>query len=124
MDIVPTICDLARIAPLPLAHGKSLLPFLRGKESLADRAIVSDVPNNVGKAVCTAQCKLITYANDPNDMLFDMQTDPLETRNLVHDPSHAGTVKELRSHLLEWSGHWCRRTASIATAMLGGAVLE
>ena len=102
LDIVPTICDLAGIAAPPLIRGKTLLPLLRGQDSFGDRAVICDVPGNIGRAVRTSRYKLITYANDPNDMLFDMQSDPFETNNLLHDSDHARVVHDLRARLLEW----------------------
>jgi hypothetical protein len=34
--------------------------------------------------------------------LFDMVDDPLETRNLWHDPAYAGTRREMTERLLNW----------------------
>src|SRR5260221_14519512 len=35
------------------------------------------------------------------DELYDLQKDPLESRNLIDDPRVAATVKEMREHLFD-----------------------
>src|SRR5258708_34374245 len=35
------------------------------------------------------------------DELYDMQEDPMESRNLIDDPRVAATVKEMREHLFD-----------------------
>jgi N-acetylglucosamine-6-sulfatase len=35
------------------------------------------------------------------DELYDMQEDPLESRNLISDPRYAATVKEMRDRLFD-----------------------
>jgi arylsulfatase A-like enzyme len=42
------------------------------------------------------------YAEDPNALLFDLETDPWETRNLIDDSSHAEIVDEHRRILRDW----------------------
>jgi len=38
----------------------------------------------------------------PAEELYDLATDPHETRNLVHDPRHAQALGEMRTHLSRW----------------------
>jgi choline-sulfatase len=101
LDIVPTLCELAGIPAPPLMRGQSLLRAIDGTAT-ADRAVICDIPGNIGKVVRTAKYNYITYANDPVDMLFDMQSDPLEMHNLVADAAHADTLAQLRGSLREW----------------------
>jgi arylsulfatase A-like enzyme len=42
------------------------------------------------------------YTEDPNALLFDMELDPWETKNLIDDPSHAEIVNEHRQLLRDW----------------------
>ena len=35
-------------------------------------------------------------------LLFDLETDPAETRNLADDPAHAATALEIARRLLSW----------------------
>ncbi len=38
----------------------------------------------------------------PSEELYDLHTDPHETRNLVHDPAHAQALGEMRVRLARW----------------------
>jgi arylsulfatase A-like enzyme len=73
------------------------------------------VPAHYG--VRTATHKLICYYNDPLGQpganepadpveweLFDLGADPLETTNLIDDPSYVGVVAELRVELARLQG--------------------
>ncbi|PAW72475.1 MAG: acetylglucosamine-6-sulfatase [Pedosphaera sp. Tous-C6FEB] len=53
-------------------------------------------------AVRTDRWKYIRYHGiwDVNE-LYDLAADPDETRNLIHDPAHAATVKQLNARLFE-----------------------
>jgi hypothetical protein len=44
----------------------------------------------------------VTYEGDPIEQLFDMQSDPGETKNLVGDAKHADTVAAHRQLLRHW----------------------
>ena len=41
------------------------------------------------------------WVDEKEEFLFDLQTDPYEMTNLVADPAHAGTVQEMRMHMLD-----------------------
>jgi hypothetical protein len=36
------------------------------------------------------------------EVLFDLEKDPLETRNAIDDPAHAGAVAAFREDLRRW----------------------
>jgi hypothetical protein len=48
--------------------------------------------------------------------LYDLRSDPCETRNLYSDPSYEQTVVECRRLLLEWLIR-CRRTVTTQVTM-------
>jgi choline-sulfatase len=50
--------------------------------------------------------------DDADGNLFDLTEDPLERRNLWHDPAHAATLGALRSHLEDWFGSLDRPPAT------------
>jgi hypothetical protein len=47
-----------------------------------------------------------TYARwkdcDGRRILYDLQEDPLEMQNLIHDPAYAGLAERLEARLQEW----------------------
>lgn len=104
VDLAPTMLDLAGI-PVPAAmQGRSLKPLLEGKvpedwrtEYFYEHHSVKDrIPPS--EAVRTQRWKYIRWM-EPNPLveeLYDLESDPLEERNLIADPEHAATLKELR----------------------------
>jgi arylsulfatase A-like enzyme len=120
IDLAPTFLDLAGV-PVPKdMHGKSWKPLLAKEaprtpfresflyEYFRENGPKKDPPNpSVGgyntptmTAVRTATHKLLKYRGKPEwSELFDLATDPFETKNLYADPKHAETRAKLeREH--------------------------
>jgi choline-sulfatase len=102
MDILPTICEYAGVAAPANVRGTGLRRVLEGGAAAGGEFCVSEVLSDLGRMIRTPEYKLITYKDDPVSQLFDMRTDPGEMRNLIDDPQHADTVKELRGMLRSW----------------------
>ncbi len=102
LDLVPTLCDYAGIAPPPKMRGKSLRPLLEGKKTDWRPYIVVEVPANSGRVLRTPRYKYISFYNDPADLLFDMREDPGETKNLAASPAHRAVLEEHKRLLSEW----------------------
>ena len=100
VDIVPTLCDYAGIKQPPLMRGRSLRPLMEGKPRTNDGFIVTEIPVNVGRVLRTERYKYVTYADDPIEQLYDMQSDPGETRNLAQ--SHGQALSAHKKLLREW----------------------
>jgi arylsulfatase A-like enzyme len=90
MDIVPTLCDLAGVAPPKYMHGSSLRPVLESTDGeFRDSAFAELAPamkdkSLRGRAVRTERFKYIGFCWGKNpEMLFDLHADPGETRNLA-----------------------------------------
>jgi len=118
IDLVPTLIDLLD-EPVPAGlHGTSRAGLLRGQ---ADARLEEDVlihwnpgPNTqvhdssplaVAKAestrtIITPEGWRFTHCPDSGaHELFHLREDPLETRNLAHDPAFSETMKDLRARL-------------------------
>jgi len=102
MDITPTICAYAGVAAPPKVRGYSLRGVLEDGAAPGGEFCVSEVQANLGRMVRTPDYKLITYTDDPGSQLFDMRSDPGETRNLIDEPAQADTVRSLRALLSGW----------------------
>jgi choline-sulfatase len=100
-DVVPTVCDYAGVPAPSHMRGRSLRPLLEGDSGPWRDFVVAET-SVTGRMVRTRNYKYIAYKDDPVDQLFDMQSDPWETRNLASDPAHAGSVREHRRLLAEW----------------------
>ena len=102
VDIMPTICDLAGIKSPKHMRGISMKPWLQGSSTSTRDFVVTELPSNRARMLRIKDYKYITYADDPVDMLFNMKTDPGETRNLATDTSHASILSDLKKTLLAW----------------------
>jgi arylsulfatase A-like enzyme len=101
LDIAPTLCDFAGIEPPPSVRGRSLRPLVEGRHAEWREFVVSE-SNITGRLVRTPEWKLITYAGETPDLLFDMRQDPWEKQNLAGEPQHADTVADLKARLGDW----------------------
>jgi len=103
-DLAPTFLDLAGI-PVP-AHmqGKSMLPLAKSADPAFRKEWYYEYfewPNPEAvrphRGIRTERYKLIHYAQDNDFELYDLKTDPGETKNLYGTPEAAAVQK----HLLE-----------------------
>jgi arylsulfatase A-like enzyme len=102
-DLFPTICDLTGL-PIPKSvEGKSLSPVLKNPKSKV-RDSVFFAYRHVQRGVRTDRWKLIRYGVNgvQTTQLFDIQSDPLEMKNLAEEPAHAAQVREMTALLKRW----------------------
>jgi arylsulfatase A-like enzyme len=95
-DIAPTILDLTEISVPPWMDGRSLLPLIENKP-FEPRPVFSmqlqanhsfEDPITKGTiAVWEGDYKLIYYLDDNEGLLFNLQTDPDETKNIFQEKS-------------------------------------
>lgn len=96
LDVAPTLTALAGAVPLD-CDGMDLSPALRGGS--LDRGPVPleyAAEGSVAPLVCLrdGRFKLILCEADP-PLLYDVETDPAELRDLAGDPDHAETLARL-----------------------------
>ncbi|MBI5768376.1 MAG: sulfatase-like hydrolase/transferase [Verrucomicrobia bacterium] len=100
-DIFPTLCDLTGIAPPAGVFGESVRPLWEGKkEKLRDTVFLPYI--QVQRAVRDERWKLICYPKLGYSQLFDLETDPNETRSVYDDPANAAHITRLRAALVAW----------------------
>jgi len=102
LDITPSLCDYAGIKPPKNMRGRSLRPILEGKSVPAKNFIVTEVSSNTGRMVRTPSFKYIVYKDDSVEQLFDMRTDPGETKNLAESSRYTLILAEHRKMLRDW----------------------
>ncbi|MEX1094711.1 MAG: sulfatase-like hydrolase/transferase [Planctomycetales bacterium] len=113
IDFLPTILEICEV-PIPPGtetDGASFLPLMTGKAAEWRKAAFFEF--GWARSVRTARWKYIAI-RDPRgnastkqtgvyggaaDLLFDLQADPSEKKNLFEDPAHAGIVKEMQGLL-------------------------
>ena len=94
-----TTCELAGIPTPESVQFRSLFPLLRG-----GRPVYEDVFSyyiNYQRMVRTKTHKLIVYPQAKRVQLFNVETDPWETRDLSEDPGSAEIKRALSRRLME-----------------------
>lgn len=115
VDFTPSILELCGAEPLNAIHGRSWVQTIRDPESSPGRDAFVYMYNyekqfpytpNV-RAIRTDRWKLVRYPHGDGTPdrhvadLFDLQSDPDETTNLIHDPAHESLVVELDRRMSE-----------------------
>ncbi|HVG08234.1 MAG TPA: sulfatase-like hydrolase/transferase [Thermoanaerobaculia bacterium] len=111
IDMLPTVLDLAGLKPAPDAQGKSLRRLLEGDKVGGTRWAYafaeSGYAENYQRSITTERYKLI-WVPDLDDRrimrgreieLYDLETDPGETRNLVDERPKVAALLENRLRL-------------------------
>jgi arylsulfatase A-like enzyme len=100
-DIFPTLCDLTGLTPPAGVFGESVRPLWTGaKPALRDTVFLPYI--QVQRAVRDERWKLIRYPKLGYSQLFDLQTDPNETRSVYDDPAHAAHIARLTTAMKFW----------------------
>jgi arylsulfatase A-like enzyme len=93
-----TTCDLAGISIPKHVEFSSLAPMLHGDKQPVNDAVFSYY-KDFQRMVRTKRHKLIVYPQIQRVQLFDMEKDPWEMHDLVHEPSMQRTKAELLQRL-------------------------
>jgi N-acetylglucosamine-6-sulfatase len=109
LDIAPTILEAAGLVPPEGLDGRSILGLAQGRTEgwrtslLYEYYWERNFPHTPTQhALRTDRYKYIHYHGIwDTDELYDLQADPLETRNLIRDPAHKETVARLNKELFD-----------------------
>lgn len=107
LDITPTLLDLAGVPVPEHMQGRSLMPWVRG-EGEAERGEVfcehlwdhPDIPQT--ECLRADGWKYIRYPQHPEfEELYELTSDPHESRNLAGDPARGGILNDYRQRCRE-----------------------
>ena len=102
LDLLPTLCDYAGIAPPSGLLGASVKPIAAHRPAGSWRDHVA-VESQNGRMVRTARHKYVIYDSGANrEQLFDLKEDPGEMRNLVQEPAQGAVLGHCRGLLCKW----------------------
>jgi len=104
IDVPATMLDLAGVKKPVTMQGRSLLPFTRGETPADWRSdiwiehLMMNQSIRKYEGVRTERYKYSRYfeANPILEELYDLEKDPLETKNLINDPNHAELADRMR----------------------------
>ena len=101
IDYFPTCMELLDIDPKIPLPGKSIAPALMGEEQDLAGPVFSEFRG--WRMVRNGNLKLVVRGKDwvPSE-LFDLESDPYEMNNLVHEEEHKQDVKRLSEILQQW----------------------
>lgn len=101
LDIYPTVVELAGLPVPDHLQGKSFAGNLRDPGAPTKPAVFVRYKN--GENMHTERFSYTAWFNEGqliSHMLYDLDNDPLETRNLVNDPGYRDTVNTMQTELL------------------------
>lgn len=100
-DLFATLCELAGLPVPDDLDSRSLVPMLRGEQRNWDNIVMSmegpkrDLPD--GQFMIKKDAlKYQYYGPKMPEILFNLDADPTETRNVIADPRHAQDVQAFR----------------------------
>ena len=107
IDLYPTLCGLAGVAPPEHCAGRDLSAALRGEQyrrpehAFLMHQNVKGVDVPIYRGLRTPR---YTYAAGERGrwLLFDNQEDPYQRHNLAGDPTRSGLVRELEGEILDY----------------------
>lgn len=102
-DILPTLLELANIPVPEGVDGFSLLPELLGQAKNERPYLHGEHSFHDGLShqfIVTKQDKFIWFSESGKEQYFDLQQDPNEQHNAIHDQKYAKRINELREILI------------------------
>jgi len=137
IDLAPTFLEALRADPGEQSHrfeGRSLVPFLRGERPAEWRSCVFSEydysilpvaaklgiePRNARLFMVADQRWKYVHAVGFRPMLYDLESDPAEFRDLGADPAHEAERQRLGAALAEWGLRLSQRTTRSEKQMAG-----
>ena len=97
LDLLPTLCAVAGVAPPTELEGRNLLPLLT-RDSAADWRESLPVESELGQMLVRQDVKYMRYYHgERREQLIDLVADAGEIRNAIADAEHQPRLEELRA---------------------------
>jgi arylsulfatase A-like enzyme len=102
LDLIPTLCDYAGIAPPRGRAGRSVRALAEGHTAIGWRESLV-VESNRSRMIRTARFKYTVYdSGEPREVLTDLVKDPGEMHNLAAETACQEVLQQHRKLLVEW----------------------
>ncbi len=106
VDLYPTLADLCGLKAPDYLDGVSLRPALDNPQAKVKEAAFTQLRrgNFDGYSIRTERYRFTQWdGGQKGEQLYDMQSDPSETKNLIQSPEHATVLAELRARLEKYA---------------------
>jgi arylsulfatase A-like enzyme len=108
LDVLPTICDYARVKGPAVMRGGSLREVIENPHQSGHEYVVAEMASGSTRSfmVRTKRYKYMAFpgmAEQKIEMLFDMQVDLGEMKNLAGQRAFAGEIERHRKLLVQWN---------------------
>ena len=100
MDVYPTVVEAIGGKLTPGRFAQSLLPIATGQKDHVRPIVVSEIGDEAPLRMMARDDRFKYWADEENEYLFDLETDPLEQRNLASDSQHQETLHQMQKKLL------------------------
>jgi len=100
VDIAPTLLEFAGAEPRKREFGRSLLPIVRQPDASHHEVVGSEIYDRT--MIRDERYKMVVNDRGAVLELYDMEKDPLETRNLAGHSRTGAVVRRLQAQLLRW----------------------
>jgi arylsulfatase A-like enzyme len=102
IDVSATMLDIAG-AELPGGLGKSLRPLIEDPSAKGREVVYSELAGhrNKGNFFVMAASQRYRYLYDKENELFDLEKDPDELHNLIHEPGSAGIRSDMHKDYIQ-----------------------
>ena len=100
-DVMPTTLELAGVEQPEHVQFHSLMPLIRGDSTTHAYDAIYGAYVMLQRMVTMDGYKLIAYPKANRLRLYDLQKDPLETKDLANDPAHSKIKQRLFARLLQ-----------------------
>ncbi len=140
VDVMPTLLNIAGGQAPAQLDGRSLLPLINGDNKLAWRnsvhweydfrdvaARTAEQHFGIESQVCnlsvmrSRQYKYVHFAALPS-LLFDLEADPHETRNLMNEPAYHSVAIDCAEELLSWRARHLDQSLALSRVSNQGLV--
>jgi choline-sulfatase len=101
LDLLPTLCDYAGVEVPAGMKGASFRDIAEGREPEEWRKELLVESEFGNMAVADRHKYAVYFEGKSNEQLYDLETDPFETRNFLNDGDKVPVVQKLRDSLQE-----------------------
>ena len=100
-DLYATLCNLAKVAPENKIDSKDLTEIIRGNSKEVRKSLFLPFQDNQ-RSINDGKWKLHIYPQINHQLLFDLEEDPHEMKDLSEDPNHSEELEKMKRLMSAW----------------------